>query len=147
MANIKAVAFFAPKLMPGDGCAVFLNDKVSLASAPAVGDVLQFKLPAGLELTELSVQCDDLDTNGSPTLAFSVGYAPYEQGSTLVAAPAAFAAAGQVTARTGGRLLCSFKPITFNEEVIITVTIGTAAATFAAGEVHVIAAGNANGPK
>lgn len=147
MASIKAVGFNAPKFMPVNGAAAFINDKVALASAPAVNDTLDFLIPAGMEVASVQIQCDDLDSNGAPTIAFSAGYAPVASDSTLAANATYFAPVGQTTARTGGRLLCAFKPIKFEEDVMLRLTIGTAAATFAAGEVHAIVAGNCVGPK
>lgn len=147
MASIKAVRFAAPKFMPVDGCAAFINDKVVLSANPTAADTLDFKIPAGLEISSVAIQCDDLDTNGAPTLVFSAGYRAADTGSALAANATYFAAAGQTMAQAGGRLVCSFKPITFNEDVILQLTIGTASATFAAGEVHAIVAGNTIGPK
>lgn len=144
MPDINAVGFLAPKFMPGDGRTATLVDFVRLTANPTANDRLMFRIPAGLEVANLAIQCDDLDTNASTTFAFSVGYAPIE-GGTVIAAPTYFAATGQTTARTGGRLICSFKPIKFDEDVALTITVGTAAATFAAGDIHVIMSGAARG--
>ncbi len=146
MASIKSVAFNAPKFMPVESCAFAYIDKVSLTANPTAADTLDFKLPAGVEVFNVSIQCDDLDTNGTPTFAFSVGYAPADPASSLAANATYFAAAGQTTTRTGGRLMCAFKPIKFEEDVILRVTVGTASATFAAGDVIAIVEANTNGP-
>lgn len=140
MPDFNSSGFLAPQTTPGDGRGVFLVDSIRVAANPTANDRLIFRIPAGLEVTQVQVQCDDLDTNASPTFAFSVGYAPIEGGS-VIAAPTYFAPTGQTTARTGGRLICAFKPITFQEDVALTITVGTAAATFAAGDIHVILAG------
>ena len=145
MATLKSVGDNRAKFMPGDGRGLSLTDKVALTANPAVNDVLTYLIPAGVEVTGVEIQCDDIDTNGTPTLAFSVGYAPAAIEPTLVAAPAYFAAAGQTTGRTGGRLICSFKPIWFKEDVFLTITIGATAATFAAGEIHVMVNGSSRG--
>lgn len=146
MATINSVGRFVPQFMSGDGCGMFVVDKAIISSAPAVNDVIDFPIPAGMEVALVEIQCDDLDSNGSPTIAFQAGYAPANAGSTTLSASLAyFAAAGQVTARAGGRLACSFKPIKFNEDAVLRLTIGTAAATFAAGEIHAIVGGNAKG--
>ena len=146
MADFNAVGFLAPKFTPGDGCAVHYVDKVTLTANPTAADRLMFRIPAGVEVANAQIQCDDIDTNATPTFAFSVGYAPIEGGS-VTAAPTYFAATGQTTARTGGRLVCAFKPITFQEDVALTVTVGTASATFAAGDVIAIIGGSSNGPR
>jgi len=147
MASIKAVGFNAPKFMPVDGCAAAYIDKVSLTANPTAGDTLDFLIPAGAEVYGVSIQGDDLDTNGTPTFAFSVGYRPFKSDSSLSPNATYFAATGQTTLRTGGRLLCAFKPIKFEEDVILSLTVGTAAATFAAGEVIAIVEANTPGPK
>jgi hypothetical protein len=147
MASIKSVGFNAPKFMPVTGAAAFINDKVVLAANPNAGDTLDFRIPAGLEVSSVAIQCDDLDSNGTPTFAFSAGFAPIASDSTLSPDAAYFAAAGQTTARTGGRLQCSFKPITFQEDVMLRLTVGAGSATFAAGEIHAIVSGNCVGPR
>jgi len=145
MANLKAVRFAAPKFMPVDGCAAFINDKAVVAANPAAADTLDFVVPAGLEISQLDIQVDDLDTGVA--LVFSVGYRALDSKSSLVASTTYFAPAGQTIAQTGGRLRCAFKPIVFNEDVIVQVVIGTAAAGFQAGEVWALIAGNTIGPK
>lgn len=145
MASIKALGFNNPQFMAGDGCAAYWIDKATLTTNPAVGDTIDFRIPAGAEVCSVEIQCDKLDSNGAPTIAFGAGYAPIAPDSTLVANAAYFAPAGQATAKTGGRLVCSFKPIKFDEDVILRLTIGAAAATFAAGDIVAIASGNCRG--
>lgn len=147
MASIKAKGFNSPKFMPVDGCSTAIIDIVSLTTAPAANDTLDYFIPAGLEVFGVSIQCDDLDSNGTPTFAFQAGYTPVNPASSLSPALTYFAGAGQTTARTGGRLVCAFKPIKFEEDVILRLTVGTAAATFAAGDVITIVEGNTVGPK
>lgn len=147
MASIKSVQFAAPKYMPVNGCAAFIQDKAVLSAAPAVGDTIDFRLPGGFEVCLLEIQADDLDTNGAPTLGFSIGYAPIQAETIYVANPTYFAPANQQIARTGGRLVVPFKPIKFEEDVMLRLTINTAAATFSAGEIFAIAGGNCHGPK
>lgn len=147
MASIKSVGFLNPQTTPGDGCAVFLNDKFVLSANPTAADTLDARIPAGFEVSSLEIQCDNLDSNGTPTFAFSVGYAPIDPASSLSPSTQYFAPTGQTTARTGGRLICAFKPITFQEDVYLRITVGTASATFAAGEIHTIAAGNSKGAR
>lgn len=147
MANFKSTRFHAPKFMPGDGCGMVLSDTVRFAAAPAVNDTYDFKIPAGMEVTDVQFQSDDMDTNGTPTIAFQAGYVPSEQDSGYTAALTYFAPAGQAIARAGGRLSCAFKPIKFEEDVILRVTVTTAAATFAAGDLIAIVTGAARGVK
>ncbi|MGE4244007.1 hypothetical protein, partial [Ramlibacter sp.] len=132
--------------MPADGRAVMITDKYTATAAFADGDVVTFRLPAGLRLGMLSIRCDDLDSNGSPEIVFSVGYRTADSSSSLSAAPTAFAATGQTTAQAGGTLVCSFEPLKFEEDVYVTVTVATNSATHAAGDIFMIAVGEAEGP-
>lgn len=145
MASIKSKKFLAPAFMPGDGRAACLVDEVALTANPNAADTLDFLIPAGFEVSILEIQCDDLDSNGAPTFAFSAGYAPIQASSAYTANATYFAAAGQTTARTGGRLACSFKPIKFEEDMVLRLTVGTAAATFAAGSIHAVMVGACRG--
>lgn len=147
MPSIKSTGFMAPQLTPNDGRAVFLADRVVLTANPLVNDTLDFRIPAGLEVCQVEIQCDDIDTNGSPTFAFSAGFEKIDPSSTLAPSLQYFAPTGQATARTGGRLICSFKPITFQEDVFLRLTISAVSATFAAGEVWAIIGGNSKGPR
>lgn len=147
MANLFGKKAKVPAFMPVDGCGINIIDSIALAANPTAADVINFKLPAGIELAALKIRCDDLDTNVTPTIVFSVGYAPVDTGSSLSASAAYFAAAGQTTAQGGGTLNCSFEPLKFEEDVYVTLTVATASATFAAGDIFMIASGNAIGPK
>ncbi|OGA97134.1 MAG: hypothetical protein A3E79_00200 [Burkholderiales bacterium RIFCSPHIGHO2_12_FULL_61_11] len=147
MANLYGKKAKAPAFMPVDGCGIQIVDSITLAVNPTAADVINFRLPAGIYLGNLKIRSDDLDTNVTPTIVFSVGYRPADSTSSLSPSAAYFAAAGQTTAQGGGTLDCSFEPIKFEEDVYITVTVATASATFAAGDVFMIANGAAEGPK
>lgn len=148
MATLFARRAKAPANMPVDGRAISLIDSISLAANPSAGDVINLvRIPAGTEVSIAQIQASDLDTNGAPTIVFRAGYAPCDAGSALAADSTYFAAAGQTLAQAGGRLNCSFKPIKFEEDVYLTVTVNTAAATFAAGDLTGIVIGAAVGPK
>ncbi len=147
MANFKAQKALAPAFMPVDGCGIHLVDKIAVAANFTAADTVDFRIPGGTEVVGVEIQCDDLDTHGTPTIVFSAGYTPVDTGSSLSAALTYFAPAGQTTAQAGGRLRCAFKPIKFEEDVFLRLTIATAAATFAAGEIAAIVYGNANGQK
>lgn len=145
MANLYGKKAKAPQMMPGDGRAVMIDDSISLAANIDDGDVLNFRLPAGVRLGILAIRSDDIDTGTAAV--FSVGYRAADSGSSLVADPDYFAAAGQTISQTGGTLNCSFEPIKFEEDVYITVTYATNPGTFAAGDVCMIAVGAADGVK
>lgn len=146
MANTQAKKFSAPKTMNVDGRAVFYTDKATVAAA-ATNDTVDFVLPAGLDLMQMAFVFDDLDSNGAPTAAFKAGYTPVDASSSLAPNLTYFAAAGQTTAQAGGRYQCAFKPIKFEEDVIVRLTWTTGAATFQAGDVVMVAAGNGVGVK
>ena len=148
MATLNSRRAKAPANMPVDGRAISLVDSIALAANPVALDVINLvRIPAGTEVSIVQIQSDDLDTNGAPTIVFRAGFAPCDAGSALAANNTYFAAAGQTLAQAGGRLNCSFKPIKFEEDVYLTLTVNTASATFAAGEIHGIVIGAAIGPK
>jgi hypothetical protein len=148
MATLYGDKVKAPAFMPVDGRAMHIVDKITLAANPTAADVINLlRIPGGMEVDALAIQSDDLDSNGTPTIVFSVGYTPCDSSSSLAASATYFAATGQTTAQAGGRLACSFKPKKFEEDVFVTVTIGTASATFAAGDIYGIASGQAIGQK
>jgi hypothetical protein len=147
MASIKSAGFLNPQMMPVDGRGINLTDKVVLAANPTAADTLDFRIPAGMEVTGIDLYADDLDSNGTPTLATSWGYAPVDPNSSLAANATYFAGTGQTVGRAAGGLRLAFKPIKFEEDVYLRGTVGTASATFAAGELHAIISGNAKGPK
>jgi hypothetical protein len=148
MATTYGTKAKAPAMMPADGRAVMLIDKYAVpASGFADADQINLvRIPAGMEVGIVQIQSADLDSAGSPEILFRVGYAPCNSSSSLSADDDYFAAAGQTTAQAGGRLNCSFPPIRFEEDVWLTVTVNTDAATDAAGNIYGIVVGSANGP-
>lgn len=147
MANLNAKKATAPAFAPVTGGGVVLDDLYSFTVNPTAADVVRLvRIPAGTRVSAVQIQCDDIDTNGAPTALFRAGYAPCD-GADPAASDNYFAAAGQTTLQSGGRLNCSFKPITFEKDVWLTVTINTASATFAAGDIAGVVIGAHNGPK
>ena len=145
MPAYKAIRADFPATNKNDGSTVHLVDKFVFITNPVNTDTIDFRVPAGLEVFDISLQCDDIDTNGTPTVVFSAGYTPVNAGSALAPSTQYFAATGRTTLQTGGRLVCSFKPIIFSEDVYMRITIGATCATFAAGEIHTIIGGNMKG--
>jgi hypothetical protein len=89
-----------------------------------------FKVPKGFVLTSISVTVSDMDTNGSPTLAFTLG----DSGS------AARILAAATTAQAGGTtttLAAAGTRYEFTDETTIMWTTSTASATAAAGTITV----------
>lgn len=146
MANTKAVRFNAPKFMPVTGAAVHFSDFVNVAAAGS-GDTFDWFIPAGSEVSSVALQSGALDTNGSPTLAYKLGYLPVDSTSSLTPVDNYFAASGSTGLRAGGRVPCAFEPIKFNEDVILRLTLTAAAATLAAGRLWAIVSANCVGPQ
>lgn len=151
MASLKAQKALAPKYMTGDGDGVFETDKIVLGASPGSGtpaatDTIDFLIPGGAQVCDLAFFLDDCDTGAA--FLFGVGYRPVNPLSSLAANATYFAAAGQTTGQAGGRLECAFKPIKFEEDVYITLTVGTAPAGIAANpEIHIVAGYNCVGQK
>jgi len=145
MASIKSSKFFAPKFMAGDGCGTTYVDTATL-TALAVGDTIEFNVPAGAEVHTIDLDFDDVDSNGAPAFAFKAGY------KSIAAEPAlatndSYFGTGLTLGRTAGRGSLSFKPITFNESAAIVLTVTAAPATFQAGSVAAIVGANCVGVK
>lgn len=145
MASIKSKKFFAPQFMPGDGCGVVNTDVAAVPGTLANNDTIEFPWPAGLELSELKFQFDDLDAAAAQ--AMQAGYAPVQADTQYSASLAYFAAASAITtSRAGGRYDCAFAPLKFDEDMKIVLTVN-AAGTPQAGNVYAILVGAARGVK
>jgi hypothetical protein len=146
-ANVDSATLNDNNFMQAFGNAVVASGSIALTANPTAADVLRVMLiPAGTRVEALIVAFDDLDSNGSPTFVVGIGYA-YTDGSS--ASAAYFAAAGQTLPETGsnGAVYRKFAPITFEKDAYLTMTVGTAAATFAAGSIYATALGSARGIK
>ena len=134
MATVKSRQYAAPKFMPGDGCAAYITDTAVNTGALGAADTLEFTIPAGAELCDLRVV-------GTQTSAgATVGYQPLVAGEFTGSA----AYFGTITIGTTGVQLLNFKPIKFEREAKIVITL---AAALAAGETTVVAGINAIGVK
>ncbi len=148
MPSFKSSGYFAPQYMPGDGVGMALTDFVTLSANPLVNDTLDFRIPAGMEVASIEIDSTRIDTNGAPTLAYQAGYAPIQAETIYSAQPTYFGAASSITVGrvvNGNRAVLNFKPIKFEEDVMLRLTVNANAATFAAGEVRAIIYGSARG--
>lgn len=150
MANIDSATLRKNDFMQAFGNCVQFDGQVALAANPTAADVIRVMLiPAGTKVQVVVQGNDDLDSNGTPTLVHSIGYAPVVAGDGPAASAAYFAAAGQTTLQAAnvGKVFNNFDPITFDKDVWLTMTVGTAAATFAAGSIRMVVMGEARGIK
>jgi hypothetical protein len=146
MADFIADDLYTKPLHVGPfGNAVSSDGKVTPTAAGAADTLKPLRIPGGVRIDELIINADDLDSNGSPTLALDIGYTPVD-GVSPAAALTYFATA-DVVAQAGGLLFCKFDPITFERDVDIIITVDTASATFQAGDIVAVAKGQNIGVK
>ena len=115
----------------------------SVSSAPSANDILELGvLPAGCRITEIIVDGDDMDTGGSPALAIDVGFMSGDWGDndgTRTCGAEFFSASTVLQAGGVARptLKTAYRTAIVDYDRAIGVKFGTAAATFAAGEIGV----------
>ena len=131
MPIFRSIGIASPKSMRVDGSAIHIFDR---ATAQTTSDVLEFAVPAGLEIMRLDVR----STAG--TMTFSVGVRPARADSAIVANPTLFAAAGQ--AFTNGNRIIPVAAVKYDEDVVLTITTAVAA-----GTVDLVIDGNAVGAR
>lgn len=152
MAQTKSLKFARPLPMTVDGCAIFINDQVSVAANPTANDTSDFRIPKGLELSQLKFNVPDMDS--STGMAAKIGFASITGDSTVLMNGAAtavdddyFRAAGALGQATA-LIDCQFAPVTFEEDVYLRITWTVAASgTFTAGTIYATMAGNMVGVK
>lgn len=150
LANIDSATLNANDFMDAFGNAVVYTGSIALAANPTAADVIRLmKIPAGTKVSEVVIANGDLDTNVSPTIVYSLGYAPVVAADGPTASAAYFQAAGDTAlqAANGGKVYRNFADITFEKEVYLTMTIGTASATWANGSIYASVKGEARGIK
>lgn len=151
MATFKAVDLLTkPGYMGAYGDAILAVGKVT-PTALGNGDILRpVLLKAGWEVSAIIVANDDLDSNGTPTAVFRMGYTPVSSNDGALAADDDyFAAAGQtlLQAAQDGKVYAKFDPKKFEQDAFLDLLANTGAATFAAGSVWVVVLGRAVGVK
>ena len=146
MASLKGQKAIIAAPMRVDGTAAFITDKRVLTAITVAADTIDFRIAGGSRVCQLEFILDDCDTG--TTFVFGVGYRAVDPASTLTPSATYFAAAGQTTGQAGGRLECAFKPIKFEEDVYIQLTVGTAQAGISGSpEIHMVAGVNQEGIK
>lgn len=150
LANIDSATLNQNAFMDAFGQGIVLDGTVALAANPTAADVVRvMKIPAGTKVSSIVTGNTDMDTNASPTIVYSLGYAPVVAGDGPAASAAYFGAAGDTAlqAANNGKVYSNFAAITFEKDVYLTMTIGTASATFAAGNIYASVHGEARGVK
>ena len=149
MADTKSTKFVRPLMMAGDGRAVIITDTMTVSSNPVASDTHSLKIPAGFEVCAATLRVSDMDTNGTPTLAGKVGYAPNPGATTMkinnvagVSGNDAYFRAAAAFGQAAAVIDLDFDPILFNDGAQLQVTWTVTAATFAAGTVKWVIFGN-----
>ena len=133
--------------MGGYGNAVVIYGSVT-PTAAIFGDVYRpVIIPAGLDVTDIDIVNDDLDSNVAPTIACKVGFAPLSAVDGPPAVDDYFASAGKTFLNTTGRTSLAFQPIKFEKPVFLTLTLTGGAAAFASGKVTAVVKGDGIGVK
>lgn len=115
----------------------------TLSANPTAGDILEIAvIPAGCRVIDIILDSDDLDSNGSPTIACDVGIMSGEFGSDSNSRTcgAEFFSASNL-AQAGGvsraTIKTAFRTGVTDYDRSIGIKFTTAAATFASGEIGV----------
>jgi hypothetical protein len=154
MASLKAILANAKNApAPGDGRAVVITDKAVLGTGvagaigtPAAADTIDFFVPAGTRVTDLAFVVDDCDTG--TTFAAAIGYRPISAADGSLSANTTYFAANGAFAQAAARVECVFKPIKFEQDVYISILVGTAPTGITGNpEIHMVAICSSEGPK
>ncbi|MBA2658796.1 MAG: hypothetical protein H0U72_04400 [Nitrosospira sp.] len=133
--------------MGGYGNTVVVYGSVTPA-AGTLGDIYRpVIIPAGMDVTDIDIVNDKLDSNAAPTVAVKIGFAPINTVDGPAADDAYFSAPGNGLLKTAGRASLAFQPIKFEKPVFLTVTLSSGAATFSPGKVTAIVKGDGIGVK
>lgn len=122
--------------------------KVAPSSAPLTSDVLRvLRIPAGMRVDEVTIINDDCDSS-SAAITCKVGYTPVNSSDGPTADDAYWFAASQTFLQGAARTTSKAKPITFDYDVWVDLTVIVPAGSYIAGaEVHAVVRGEMVGPK
>ncbi len=99
-------------------------------AAAATNDIFQMlKVPAGTSIVDMTLDSDDLDSNGAPTILLDVG--DTTTANKFIAASNVAQAGGVARASAKG-----FVGVTYASDTIIQIKVNTGAATFQAGSIR-----------
>lgn len=135
----------SPKIGADDGnCYIDYGRALVPAGFTTTDKARVLQVPGGVKLHKIVVRNDDLDAG--TTIAANFGYEAADPGSTLTAAPTAFASASTILRGAAVTEFYLAEPIVFNEPVWITV-IPTAGPTTTQGYIRCHAFGELVGIK
>lgn len=150
MANVDSTTLNENAFMQAFGNGIVAQGRINLTANPTAADVIRItRIRAGTKVSALLMGNSDMDTHGTPEFVVSIGYAPVVSGDGPAAVADYFSAAGDTSlqAANAGKVYHNFAPITFEKDVYLTMTVGTDAATFTAGNAYVSVLGVARGIK
>lgn len=105
---------------------------LTLAANVTAADVYQMvKVPKGAIVVDVMAVASDMDTNGTPTMTFSVGYG--DDINYFISASTVAQSGGIVRSN-----LATGRPLTFPAEDTIDISFDAVAATFAAGTIDLM---------
>jgi hypothetical protein len=134
-----------PLPMGGYGNAAIVYGSVTPTSGALASVYRPVRIPAGMTVTALRINNDDLDASGT-AFAVKIGYTPVStidgpaQNDTYFSPATTILSAANLTD-------LRFPPIKFEKDVYVDLTVTVAAATFSAGTITAVATGDATGVK
>jgi hypothetical protein len=134
-----------PLPMGGYGNAAIVFGSVTPTSGALASIYRPVRIPAGMTVTGLKINNDDLDAGGT-AFAVKIGYSPVSAADGPVGDDDYFSA-GTTILSAANLTDLRFDPIKFEKDVYVDLTVTVAAATFASGEIIAIVTGDATGVK
>lgn len=147
MASHNAPDLYTKNLHLGEFGNGFVGWGAVTPTAGALNDVYRpMRIPGGAEIYDLIINFPDMDTGGT-AFAVKIGYEPVNSADGPVADDDYFSVATTVLSGTTKELRCIFRPIKFERDVNVILTVTVAATTFVSGEIVAKAYGNNVGIK
>jgi hypothetical protein len=134
-----------PLPMGGYGNAALVYGSVTPTSGALASVYRPVRIPAGMTVTGLRINNDDLDAGGT-LFAVKIGYTPVDSVAGPAANDAYFSAATTILSAPNLTDL-RFPPLKFEKDVYVDLTVTVAATTFAGGAITAIVTGDATGVK
>lgn len=134
-----------PLPMGGYGNAAMVYGSVTPTSGALASVYRPVRIPAGMTVTALRINNDDLDAGGS-SFAVKIGYTPVSATDGPVQNDTYFSPATTILSAPNLTDL-RFPPIKFEKDVYVDLTVTVAATTFSAGTITAVASGDATGVK